>query len=308
MPARNDYPTTRWLQIFLVVLTCLVHSPAFSVEPRPGEIYPGGATIEVNTLGVKFTIPDQWQGALDPSGGVFLMEPPGRVATLFVIADVISADQTYAFLKGPVQLSNDLHLKLDGGIERNGNSFSAGYTVAFNPTLSAETRAKSGENGTSIAFFLVSQSTHATRLTSKLDKVFASLVLQTTGVQQTPNTKAENNDPAASDNSWLSYLKGKHIVRYFTTSGYTEEQHIWLCSNGNYVRRFDGGGFGGGASGAFQGSFDGTWNASGEGEHGQLILNASDGQAVYNLRWDYGNNRLYVDEKRWLHSKNTVCH
>ena len=235
------------------------------------------------------------------------MEPPGRVATLFVIADSISASQTYTFLQGPIQLSNAFQLKLDGSIERNENSFSAGYTVAFNPTLSADARAKSGGNGTSIAFFLVSLSTHAAQLTSKLDEVFASLVLQTAGAQQAPNTQSENNNQAASDTSWLSYLKGKHIVRFFTTSGYTEEQHVWLCSNGNYVRRFDGGGYGSGASGAFQGNFDGTWTANGEGEHGQLILNASDGQGIYNLRWDYGNNHLYVDGKRWLHSENKVC-
>ena len=140
----------------------------------------------------------------------------------------------------------------------------------------------------------------------QLDDVFRSLKVQ---VNQSAGetSKPENSDASETDKSWLSYLKGKHIVRFFTSSGYTEEQHIWLCSNGNYARRFNSGGFGGGASGAVQSNYDGTWTANGEGERGRLILNSADVQLLFDLRWDYDSNRLYVAEKRWLHDKNNVC-
>jgi len=144
-------------------------------------------------------------------------------------------------------------------------------------------------------------------LVIQLDQVFSGLKLQPKQTETIGQSQAIENTGEAGDKSWLGYLKGKHIVRFFTASGYTEEQHIWLCSNGNYVRRFDSGGFGGGASGAFQGNYDGSWTATGEGENGKLVLKSPDGESVYDLRWDYHKNHLYVDGKRWLHDENNVC-
>ena len=144
------------------------------------------------------------------------------------------------------------------------------------------------------------------RMRQQLDGVFKSLKTQAS--QSTAEkSKPENNTSTDIDKTWLTYLKGKHIVRFFTGSGYSEEQHIWLCSNGNYIRRFDSGGFGSGASGAVQANYDGSWTATGQGERGRLILNSADGRVSFNLRWDYDRNRLYVDEKRWLHDKNNAC-
>jgi hypothetical protein len=197
-------------------------------------------------------------------------------------------------------------LVLQGKINRVGNTFSGNYDVSFNPALTAEVKAKSAENGTSIAFFLVSEAAQAARLRQQLDEVFKSLKVQPRQSAM-EKSKPDNSTATETDKSWLTYLKGKHIVRFFTGSGYTEEQHIWLCSNGNYARRFDSGGFGGGASGAVQANYDGTWTATGEGERGRLILNSADGRVSFDLRWDYNINRLYVDGKRWLHDKNNAC-
>jgi hypothetical protein len=290
--------------IFLLLQTIGVYfSPAYAVEPQPGKVYTGGTEINAASLGVRFTIPGNWKGALSPDGQSFLMEPPGQTATMFVIADKMSANQAYTNMQGPVPLTDTVQLVLNGQVKRNGKTLSAKYSVSYNPNLIAEARARTGGNGTSIAFFLVSNASDMKSHRAQLDKTFESLDLQKVAVaQQTAGASSSN-----AKDTWLAYLKGKHIVRFFTTSGYTEEQHIWLCSNGQYVRRFDGGGFGGGASGAFQGNYDGTWTATGKGEHGQLLLNSANGQSVYNLRWDYDNNRLHVDGKRWLHDDNKVC-
>ena len=290
----------------LLCLACLLNPVAHSVEPDPGQIYSGGSLIDSHELGVQFSIPNNWKGGLHPSGEIFLMEPQGGGAIMFAIADIMSPDQAYQLLQGPVEVPDVGQLNPRGSISRSGNIFSAIYEVAFNPALAAEVRAKSADNGTSIAFFLVSEKAQMQRMRQQLDGVFGSL--KTHEVQSIAETsEPENNTAAGTDNKWLTYLKGKHIVRFFTTSGYTEEQHIWLCSNGNYIRRFDSGGFGGGASGAVQANYDGTWTATGEGERGRLILNSADGQVSFNLRWDYDTSRLYVDGKRWLHDKNDAC-
>ncbi len=44
------------------------------------------------------------------------------------------------------------------------------------------------------------------------------------------------------------------------------------------------------------------------GEYGGLTLHYGDGStAQYEMRWDYQENRLYVDGKRWLHGENEFC-
>ncbi len=307
MQIRVQHPSAKWLSVLLTCFTLGFSLNLYAVELQPGIIYKGGTQISVSALGVNFTVPQQWKGGLAPSGEVFLMEPVDATATMFVIADTLSVDQTYQNLQGPVQLSQTIQLTLKGHIQRERDAFSAQYDVTLNPQLSAEVRAKSGENGTSIAFFLVGTSSQMPGLVIQLDQVFSGLNFQSNQTEILSQSQPVENTGEATDKTWLTYLKGKHIVRFFTGSGYTEEQHLWLCSDGNYVRRFDSGGFGDGASGAFQGNFNGTWTATGEGEYGKLVLNATDGQSIYNLRWDYNNNHLYVDDKRWLHDKNNIC-
>ena len=88
-------------------------------------------------------------------------------------------------------------------------------------------------------------------------------------------------------------------MRYYTDSGYTDEQHLWLCSDGTFARRGAAGGFGGGASGAFQSDSTGRWQATGAGANGTLTLQYSDGSvARHELYWDYEKNRLHLDGKR----------
>ena len=280
-------------------------SSAFAVEPQPGRVYSGGTEISVSSLGIKFRIPGNWRGGLSPSGESFLMEPPDQSATLFAVADTMSADEAFIQMRGPVPLTDTIQLVLDGQVKRNQNSLAANYNIPFNPQLTARARGKATGNGTTVAFFLVSSRSNMKSLLPHLDSTYNSLSV----IKQAVNTQAKTKQQqSSSDRSWLTYLKGKHIVRFFTGSGYHEEQHIWLCSNGQYVRRFDSGGFGGGASGAFQGNYDGSWTATGEGEYGKLILSPAGNQrSTYNLKWDYAKNHLYVDGKRWLHDKNAVC-
>ena len=200
---------------FLLSLANLLNPIAHSAEPRPGQIYPGGSQIDSRELGVHFSIPKNWQGGLAPFGEMFLMEPQGGGALMFVIADKMSVDQTYQALQGPVEVPDVGKLVLQGKINRVGNTFSGNYDVSFNPALTAEVKAKSAENGTSIAFFLVSEAAQAARLRQQLDEVFKSLKVQPRQSAM-EKSKPDNSTATETDKSWLTYLKGKHIVRFFT--------------------------------------------------------------------------------------------
>src|SRR5210317_1599817 len=112
------------IDFFLLCLACLLNPLAHAVEPRPGEIYSGGSQIESYELGMHFSIPENWKGGLAPSGEVFLMEPQAGGALLFVIADMMSADQVYQDLQGSVEVPDLGQLVPRGEIKRTGNTFS----------------------------------------------------------------------------------------------------------------------------------------------------------------------------------------
>lgn len=301
--------TLRFVSLIILTVFMTTSYRLNAVEPRPGQLYSSGTEITVSSLGIKFDVPDNWRGGLSPDGESFLLEAADAGAIIFAIADSMTQDNAYSNLHGPIPLTNTIQLILEGQVARNGKDMSAKYRVTSDPQLVAEVKARTGESNTSIAFFLITPKAKLPINKRILEKTFDSLVL--TGVNLSTNSGTGISDTSksdSSDKSWAGYLKGKHIIRFFTSSGYTEEQHIWLCSNGQFIRRFDSGGFGGGVSAAFQGSYDGIWTATGEGEYGQLTLKFNDTDiSSYNLRWDYGKSHLFLDGKRWLHGKNNLC-
>ena len=283
-----------------------------TVEPEPGRAYAGNTEIGVSSLGVRFTIPAGWQGALSADGEAFLMQPGQGQAYLIALADRMNKAEALQTLAGPVPLDAQLQLLLQGSVQQQGSQLSARYSVAGQPTLTARARARVGSGGVSAGLFLVAESASIGQFEPALSSAFRSLKLESPqSTSSAGKTTAETSGNGGGSDRWSDYLKGKHILRFFSGSGYTEEQHLWLCSDGTFFRRFDGGGFGGGspgASGAFQSHYDGRWQATGQGAHGQLILNFNGEQtSQYALRWDYEENKLYVDGKRWLHDKNEAC-
>jgi hypothetical protein len=118
--------------------------------------------------------------------------------------------------------------------------------------------------------------------------------------------RASNADAAAG--SWAAYLQGRYLVKLYTGNGYSEKHELWLCSNGNYARLTDGGGFGAdGTSAAFSGGTEGAWTATGATSgSGTLSLVATDGtRSQSSVRM--GTDGVYLDGERWMRGDNTRC-
>jgi len=284
---------------------------------QPGKIYQGGENISVIELGLGFVIPENWSGGLNPANQMFVMENQSKDALIFAIAEEATEAQLTTYLHGPLSLTPTLHLNLQEALTKDNKIVSGQYSVLYNPELLALVKAKNIKENVAVAFILVSEQSKMPERESVLNDMMANL--KTLETSSTAQTLASQQEPqqvpqqktkqySSQEQTWQSYLKGKHIVRFYTASGYTEEQHIWLCSDGRFARKFDSGGFGGGASGAFSGRYGGRWQAQGAGEHGRLYLQFNTGEvSQYQLRWDYSTSKLYVDGKRWLHDNNQLC-
>ena len=106
--------------------------------------------------------------------------------------------------------------------------------------------------------------------------------------------------PQKPSGHWGGYMSNRHIVRQYSGSGYHEEEHLYLFSDGTFARSFNSGGYGGGASGATAGRARGSWSAHGPASRGTLVLRNADGQQrTYSL---YVDGALYLDGVKWLRS------
>jgi hypothetical protein len=112
---------------------------------------------------------------------------------------------------------------------------------------------------------------------------------------------------APSGGELAAYLKGRYLVRFYSGNGYSEKHELWLCTNGQFRSRFDGGGFTQGvASGAFEGGNVGTWTAQGNRAGGVLSLSASDGaQSRFEVR--ESSDALLLNGQKWLRGENSLC-
>lgn len=284
---------------------------AQAVEIQPGQIYPGGTRLEVTGLGVAFRVPQGWRGTLPAGSEIFILQSDAN-PEIYILAmgEQATRAQLVSTMGAPIAIGSGLSLHPTADLVDRGEALIGRYEVRGAPSqLVAYSEALAGSNGVAIAFILIAAPALLTTYEADVQALIASTDL---GAPIPPPTAASESNPANTDaaaaDRWDLYLKGKHIIRYYTTTGYTEEHHLWLCSDGTFSRSAKSGGFGGGASGAYQGSSSGRWTATGAGEYGALILHFGDGSTFrYELRWDYEANKLYVDGKRWLHGKNQRC-
>lgn len=279
-----------------------------AVEVEPDRIYPAGSRLEAAELGVAFTIPVGWRGAWPSGSEAFVLQPetdPG-VYILALGEEATSADLE-SMMAAPIDLGEGLSLHPTAAVSARGRALAGRYEVRGAPgPLAAYAEAMAGSHGIAVAYVLIAAPDSLRTHEPAVAALVASTVLGAPAAAP-PAAPASGAAAGASDR-WEDYLRGKYIVRYHTATGYTDEEHLWLCSDGSFRRRSAAGGFGGGASGAFQGDSTGRWTATGAGEDGALTLRYPDGsEGRYELRWDYGENHLYVDGKRWLHGENEVC-
>jgi hypothetical protein len=113
---------------------------------------------------------------------------------------------------------------------------------------------------------------------------------------------------AAGSSPWHSLLAGKHLLYMYSGNGYFEEQHIYLCSNGQFGRTTGTGGFTpgdvDGGSFAGRGGRGGRWSITGS----SLVLKYADGTVgEYLLTKRQAGNEVGMNGKRYFVQSQDVC-
>ncbi len=307
-------------RLIVTVFLFNYHNALYAVELSPGVLYESGTKVQSSELGLSLTIPSGWQGALPQGVDAFIMQKQGAQDTVLVRADQVDKQSILAMMNQPITLDEGVILMPIGkAVERSGviegkYSVSGQYAEA-----QAEIRTLLGKHGVSVALIGLGFSA------GEPGKTLAKL---TKSVRLEAPTQAQTGQPGGasggSGQKWSDYMRGRYIVYYYTGSGYSEEDHIWLCSDGTYFRSNSSGGFGGGASGAFGGKAAGRWDVKGT-LPGDGILTLTTGPGVSQGSTTFGDwsetrgpsqasfrlslqsNKLYLDGTKWFRDKNQRC-
>lgn len=310
--------------ICAVLLTFLGNS-ILAVEVQQGVVYNSGTRIESSQIGVAFTIPESWQGAWPNGSQFFVLESSTLKANLFLMFDQVSKQQLQQIMSQTIPLDSGISLQPISRPINHSDRLESHYSVMGAPqAMSAFVSGREFRPGFSVAVIALSQSNN------KAVEQIASSLIGSIETKAITASQASASTQTATSNSggqpWKDYMKGRYIARYYTGSGYSEKEQLWLCSDGTFYSSFNAGGYSmNGASGASANSGQGRWHAEGNTSGtGTLILQFGAGKVVEGHgpgfdwtessaggeRWTYQLNlkdKLYLNDSQWLRGNNDYC-
>lgn len=268
-------------------------SPDF-VEVAPETPYSPGTRVGVTALGLSFEIPANWIGRL-PQGSEFLFlashTEPGLV---LVTAQKVTLDEARAFFTRPLPLDATTVAQPTGAPSVEGRILRQTYAVTTpQGAMTGQAVAKLGEAG-GIAFLAFGPDEAAAR-------ALAARMLESVAEHPLPKPGE------APTGALASMLRGKELLYMRTSGGFSDEEHIYLCSDGTAQTRATTTGTS--ATGTDFGSYVGsdrgraTWTVRGD----QLLVIAPDGST---RRWPVavrGDGSVGVGQPNWWIRPQQVC-
>ncbi len=280
------------MRILRIVFVLILFHVAPRIEAevvKPGVQYQGEAKLEFPDYGASLVLPAGWAAVLPQNGNVLLMRSQVFEAHIFATIDEMTVQGAQSAMSQAITVGNGVVFHPAGQVQIEDPVLTAKYSVSGsrNPLVGQVTTIV-GESGRGVSFMAASGPKDAEKLLAALDKISASLSLA-----QTKPASKEGASP------WMEHLSGHKLSRFFTRSGYTEENYIWLCPEGRFFKSSKSGGFGGGASGAFQAENAGEWTVSGSLDEGALLLTYNDGSTTQ-YRLTHEETKLFLDGKRYF--------
>lgn len=310
----------RFTRPVTILLSLLLLSPIHAVELAPGGVYTEGTNVQASSLGITLSIPAGWMGTLPQGVDALILKKHDAQDTILIQAEQIDKQSIVAMMNQPIVLDAGLTLVPLGKTMEKAGVITAQYRVSGQYAESkAQINSLIGKHGISVALIGIGFSQGEPEKTLTVLRKSISFTTPRVATSQASGTRGNSNST-----SWSDYMRGRYIVFYYTGSGYHEEDHIWLCSDGTYYRSNSSGGFGGGASGASGGKASGKWQVTGTlPADGVLTLSSEPG--VFRDDTSFGSweeqtapsqtsftlslqeNKLYLNGSKWFRDTNKRC-
>lgn len=108
-------------------------------------------------------------------------------------------------------------------------------------------------------------------------------------------------------NQWETYLRGKHLLYFYTSGGYSERRDIHLCPSGEFISRNDATSNSASGTGALRGGSDGRWRVAARGGPTLILQFRSGGVSEYKISRGQAGNEIGLDGNRYFVRASEAC-
>ena len=200
---------------------------------QPGVQYKGEAKLEFPDYGASMVLPAGWVAVLPKDGNDLLMRSEVFEAYIFATIEEMTVEGAQSAMTEAISVGNGIVFHLKGQVKLKDSVLTADYSVSGSRSpLVGQVTAVVGKSGRGVSFMAASGPQDAPKLRAALGRISGSLSLL--------RPKSESIDSQAKGASpWAEHLSGHKLSRFFTRSGYTEEEYIWLCPEASAVEQVE---------------------------------------------------------------------
>ena len=144
------------MKFLSAIILLLSTSVCMAVEVQQGVIYQSGTYVDSSQTGVGLTIPRGWQGAWPAGSDVFVLESARLKANIFMTLEQGNEAGLRTLMSNPIPLDARTQLVPASTPKRTGNIYTANYSVAGAPQLTAFMAAQILPPSRGVAFIALS--------------------------------------------------------------------------------------------------------------------------------------------------------
>ncbi len=281
------------LIIFLSFLSLSLYSQE---RLKPGELYPEGSALWGPKIGVKGTVPENWNGLLPRDEEIFLLSSTNSFAEVFVFANPDDSFEalTTRWKKGTTFGTNILVKTVGEPYLRTDGILAADLEVDNNSTgIKAYIEAKCGPYAICLVSFLTSDPQNFEKNKKGVQQFMDGITFE----------KPSNENPYINFD-WDAFLQNKQLITFSYANGGSKETTVTLCGDGTFKGDFK-------KSGSFKeqglkGKKSGTWAVNGTGSTTKLVLTINKMGPIETIL-EIRDEKVFANGERYFVSTATSC-
>ncbi len=262
----------------------------------PGKLYHEGDEIRAPKIGVRATIPANWNGLLPRGEEIFLLSPTNSFAEIFVMTSSNGSLEEIRKQWGKgMDFGNSFKIKLEGEIvQRTPEIMAADLNLGDNTTgMKGYIEAKCGDFNVCIVSMLSSDPQNF-EANKKSVQAFMDELQFNEPTNENPYTNFD----------WDPFLRNKQLVTFAFDNKSSKETLVNLCEDGTFKAVFK-------KSGLFKdqglkGKKSGTWSVNGIGPTTKLVLTI-DKMGPVETMLEIRDEKIFANGERYFVSASVDC-
>lgn len=214
-----------------------------------GRPYLSGESFLAPIVGMKVTIPENWQGFYPHNSEIFSMANDTSVdVRCMYFANQTSLKKMASNWKKGFPLAQGLSIELDGGISKNEDIMTAKINVPGNDLVEGRLLARCGPYGYCLTAMVFGQKVEMKNYQGKLDPIITQIEF----VKPIPRSEIDVFD-------WQKELTGKYLFAYDREKSSKKEGQIWLNLDGTFKSKMKSTGMFKEQTGKYKGTKKGSY-------------------------------------------------